>query len=113
VSRSAAVFGQVFGLGLALGLAACRREPVPARAPVPSAPGDRQLLLQKIAALDEVAPCFADAGSALLRLVDAEVAGDAARVTFACVNGAASGKVTFFRLGGAWTISTKEIAARR
>jgi hypothetical protein len=88
----------------------CRKHPAPEPA-APPAPGDRELLLARIVGLDEVAPCLADAGAAGVRLVDAELAGDAATATFACANGAASGKVTFFRVAGTWTISTKDIAA--
>jgi hypothetical protein len=81
----------------------------------PSAPpiDERAILLQKIANLDELAPCLTEAGPQPLRLIDAEVAGDAARATFACTNGAAKGKVTFFRVAGNWLISTKEISSGR
>jgi hypothetical protein len=44
-----------------------------------------------------------------VQLVDAEVAGEAARATFACANGALRGTVTFFRVAGVWMISTKEL----
>jgi hypothetical protein len=97
-------------LSLAFGLAACHTEKAPA--PTPSAPGERELLLAKIAALDEVAPCLAGGGPSGLRLVDAELAGDAAHATFDCANHAVRGKVTFFRIAGSWTISTKEITSR-
>ncbi|HVU52287.1 MAG TPA: hypothetical protein VHL80_16450 [Polyangia bacterium] len=95
--------------------ACCRTHGGPGEAPPPPAPGDRELLLARIVGLDEVAPCLVDAGAAGVRLVDAELAGDAAMATFACANGAAFGKVTFFRIAGTWAISTKEIraAARR
>jgi hypothetical protein len=68
-------------------------------------------LLAKVSALDDFAPCLIDvaAGVAPVRLVDAEVAGDAARATFACANGALRGTVTFFRVAGVWMISTKEL----
>src|SRR5262249_5223628 len=101
---------------IALLSARCRKpEAAPPAAPPAASPGERGILLERVMGLDEVAPCFGDAGAASVRLVDAEVAGDAATVTFACANGAASGKVTFFRVAGAWTISTKEIrmTARR
>jgi hypothetical protein len=95
---------------LLLVLAGCRaRPPTPTPA---AAPNERAELLARIQGLDEVAPCLADAGQGAIRIVDAELAGDAATVTFACANGAASGRVTFFRVAGTWTISTKEIAAR-
>jgi hypothetical protein len=91
----------------------CRAHPVTPPAPEPAAaPSERELLLARIRSLDEVAPCLADADAAAVRLVDAELAGDAATATFACANGAASGKVTFFRVAGGWKISTKEIAVR-
>jgi hypothetical protein len=94
---------------LAVALAcACRKQPPLQLAP-PGAPDDRELLLARIRRLDEVEPCLADAGPAGVRLVDAQLAGDAAMATFACANGAASGKVTFFRIAGTWTVSTKEI----
>jgi hypothetical protein len=87
----------------------CRRPEAPAPTAPPAAPGERDGLLALIKGLDEVAPCLADAGAAGVRLVDAELAGDAATATFACANGAASGKVTFFRVAGTWMVSTKEI----
>jgi hypothetical protein len=90
----------------------CRKREPAAPAATPTVSGDRDLLLARIAGLAEVAPCLVDGGAAGVRLVDAEVAGDAATATFACANGAASGKVTFFRVAGTWTISTKDIAAR-
>jgi hypothetical protein len=93
---------------------ACRERPAPPASTAPSTGGDRELLLAKVAALAELAPCAprADAAPALpaLRLVDSELAGDAARITFACANGALRGKVTFFRVAGSWMISTKEIS---
>jgi hypothetical protein len=99
-------------LVVALLAAGCRKpEAAPPAAPPAASPSERGLLLERIMGLDEVAPCFGDAGAARVRLVDAELAGDAATATFACENGAASGKVTFFRVAGAWTISTKEIRA--
>jgi hypothetical protein len=68
-------------------------------------------LLAKVSALDDFAPCFVEvaAGVAPVRIVDAEVAGEAARATFACANGALRGTVTFFRVAGAWMVSTKEL----
>jgi hypothetical protein len=94
----------------ALVVTACRTER--AAPPPASGPGEREVLLAKIAGLDEVAPCAAAAGTTGLRLVDAELAGEAAGVTFDCGGGAVHGKVTFFRIGGAWTISTKSIESR-
>ena len=97
-------------LVIALLAAGCRKPELAAPAAPPAAsPGERGLLLARVMSLDEVAPCFGDAGAATVRLVDAEIAGDAATATFACANGAASGKVTFFRVAGTWTVSTKEI----
>jgi hypothetical protein len=93
---------------VALAATACRRER--AAPPAPSGPGQREVLLAKIAMLDEVADCAASGGPSGLRLVDAELAGEAAMVKFECGGGAVSGKVTFFLLGGTWAISTKEIA---
>ena len=78
-----------------------------------AAPSERDVLLARIRSLDEVAPCLVDAGASAVHIVDAELAGDAATVSFACDNGAAAGKVTFFRLDGTWTISTKEIRGTR
>jgi hypothetical protein len=89
---------------------ACRRAPPP---PAPSPPDQRGELLQRILALDEVAPCLAEAGVAGVHLVDAELAGEAATATFACSNGDVRGRVTFFRLGGGWKVSTKEISPGR
>ena len=68
-------------------------------------------LLAKVSALDDFAPCLVDvaAGVAPVRIVDAEVAGEAARATFACANGALGGTVTFFRVAGVWTISTRDL----
>jgi hypothetical protein len=102
----------LIGVALALGLSSgCRtrqaRPPTP-----PPAPSERDALLARIRSLEEVEPCLVDAGAAGVRLVDAELAGDAATATFTCANGAASGKVTFFRVAGTWTVSTKEIARR-
>jgi len=97
-------------VGLVLVDAACRRAP-PAATTV-AVPSDRDVLLARIRALDEVAPCLVDGGAAPIVIVDAELAGDAATVTFACANGGAQGKVTFFRIGETWTVSTKEIRAR-
>lgn len=96
-------------LGLVASSPACRRGPAPAP-PATGAPSERDGLLERIRALDEVGPCLVDGGA--VRLVDAELAGEAATATFACANGAASGKVTFFRVGGTWTVSTKELVAR-
>jgi hypothetical protein len=87
------------------------RKPTPLEATPPAAPDDRALLLARILGLDEVAPCLTDAGPSGVRLVDAQLAGDAAMAIFACANGAASGKVTFFRIAGTWAVSTKEIRA--
>ena len=92
-------------------LASACRKPGPPEPPPTAPPDDRALLLARITGLDEVAPCLADAGPAGVRLVDAELAGDAAMATFACANGAASGKVTFFRIAGTWKVSTKQISA--
>jgi hypothetical protein len=86
---------------------ACHRAP----APPPTPPDQRGELLQRILALDEVAPCLAEAGARGVHLVDAELAGEAATATFACASGAVKGRVTFFRLGGGWKVSTKEISA--
>jgi hypothetical protein len=99
----------LLGAGLLVFALGCREGETTVPAPAPAAPGDREILLARIAALDEVAPCVADGRAPAVRLVDADLAGDAASATFACANGAASGKVTFFRVAGAWTISTKEI----
>jgi hypothetical protein len=97
------------GALLAAALASGCRRPALLEAAPPPAPGDREQLLARIVRLDEVAPCLTDSGAAGVRLVDAELAGDAAMAFFACANGAASGKVTFFRIAGTWTVSTKEI----
>ena len=96
-------------LGLALVMLACR--PHPLTLSPSNGPDDREVLLQLIHALREVEPCLVDAGAAPIRVVDAQLAGDVAMMRFACANGAASGKVTFFRLAGAWTVSTKYIDA--
>ncbi|HEX4405403.1 MAG TPA: hypothetical protein VH560_11280 [Polyangia bacterium] len=95
-------------LVLAFVALACRPHPLTLSSPTD--PDDRAVLLQRIQALAEVAPCLVDAGGAPIHLVDAQLAGDAAMMRFACANGAASGKVTFFRLAGTWTVSTKDIA---
>jgi hypothetical protein len=106
----AALIGAVLAASLVAG---CRPRPATAPAPAPSAqPGEREQLLARIRDLDEVRPCVVDGGADGVRLVEADLAGDAAMVRFTCANGAVSGKVTFFRVAGAWTISTKEIAAR-
>ena len=77
-------------------------------------PDDRDVLLQLVHGLREVEPCLVDAGAAPIRVVEAQLAGDVAMMRFACANGAASGKVTFFRLAGTWTVSTKylDVGAR-
>jgi hypothetical protein len=93
-----------------VGLACHREVPPPLSGPRID---ERAILLQKIASLAELAPCLADAGSEPLRLVDAELAGEAATATFACTNGAAKGRVTFFSVAGNWMISTKEIQRGR
>jgi hypothetical protein len=92
-------------LGLAL-VCGCRDRPPP---PAASPPDQRGELLQRILSLDEVAPCLVEAGAAGVRLLDAELAGEAATATFACTAAPLRGRVTFFRLGGAWKVSTKEI----
>jgi len=97
------------GVLLAAALASGCRKPALLEATPPVVPGDRELLLARIVGLAEVGPCLTDTGPAGVHLVDAELAGDAAMATFACANGAASGKVTFFRIAGQWTVSTKEI----
>src|SRR3954471_24691127 len=84
--------------------AACRKETtLPAASPPAS--GEREALLRQIAALPEVAPCLAGAGTgtgtgteAAIRLTDAELAGEAATVSFACTHAPISGRVTFFRI---------------
>jgi hypothetical protein len=93
-------------LGLAL-VVGCRDKPPP---PSSSPPDQRGELLQRILALDEVAPCLVEAGAAGVRLVDAELAGEAATASFVCAAAPIRGRVTFFRLGGAWKVSTKEIS---
>jgi hypothetical protein len=100
---------QLGALVVALLAVGCRKDEAPPEPPPAASSGDRELLLTRLRGLGEVAPCLADSGPGGVRLVDAEIAGDAATATFACANGAASGKVTFFRVAGAWTISTKEI----
>lgn len=92
---------------VALVATGCRTERVAPTAP--SGPGEREVLLAKIAALDEVSACAEAGGTKGLRLVDADLAGDAASVTFDCGGGAVHGKVTFFRVGASWTVSTKAI----
>jgi hypothetical protein len=100
----------VSALSLALVALACR--PHPLTLSTSTDPDDRDVLLQRIHALREVAPCLVDAGAAPIRVVEAQLAGDVALMRFACANGAASGKVTFFRLAGTWTVSTKYIDGR-
>jgi hypothetical protein len=92
---------------LAVCAGACRRAPAP---PPPAPPDQRGELLQRILALDEVAPCLAEVGAAGVHLVDAELAGEVAMAAFVCDNGAVKGRVTFFRIGGGWQVSTKEIS---
>src|SRR3954471_16503687 len=88
-----------------LAAAACRRETTALPAASPPASGEREALLRQIAALPEVAPCLAGAGAgtgtgteAAIRLTDAELAGEAATVSFACTHAPISGRVTFFRI---------------
>ncbi|HTA19722.1 MAG TPA: hypothetical protein VK989_10545 [Polyangia bacterium] len=97
----------VSALGLALASLACRPHPLTLSSS--TGPDDRAVLLQRIHGLREVTPCLVDAGAAPLQIVEAQLAGDVAMMRFACANGAASGKVTFFRLAGTWTVSTKDI----
>jgi hypothetical protein len=92
---------------------ACRGQRAAPAAAAPSPPSERDELLARIVALDEVAPCLIDAGAPPIRLVDAELAGEAATATFACTNGAARGRVTFFRIAGRWMVSTKAIRLAR
>jgi hypothetical protein len=97
-------------LGLALVALACR--PHPLTLGPSTGPDDRTTLLQLVQAQREVEPCLVDAGAAPIRVVEAQLAGDVAMMRFACANGAASGKVTFFRLAGTWTVSTKYVDGR-
>jgi hypothetical protein len=108
--RAAVVAAVAAALAVLTG--SCRSRPTSVRDSGPSAPDERDQLLARIRALPDVEPCLADGGAAGVRLVDADLAGEAAGATFSCDNGAASGKVTFFRVGGAWTVSTKQIARR-
>ncbi|HSZ81056.1 MAG TPA: hypothetical protein VLA14_02180 [Polyangia bacterium] len=94
-------------LGLALVALACR--PHPLTLSPSTGPDDRDVLLELIHGLRDVEPCLVDAGVAPIRVVEARLAGDVAMMRFACANGAAAGKVTFFRLAGTWTVSTKYI----
>jgi hypothetical protein len=97
-------------LGLALVALSCRPHPLTLSSSTD--PDDRAVLLARIRALREVAPCLVDAGAAPILVVEAQLAGDVAMMRFACANGAASGKVTFFRLAGTWTVSTKYLDGR-
>jgi hypothetical protein len=93
-------------------VSACRRAPAPLAPKADANPtGQRGELLERILRLPEVEPCLVEAGPSAVRLVEAELAGEAATATFVCSNGAARGRVTFFRVAGQWTVSTKSIEA--
>jgi hypothetical protein len=97
---------------LAVAAAACRRQPAPSASPPASSAGaERDALLRQISSLPEVAPCLAGAGAEpAIRLTAAELAGEAASASFACTRAPVAGQVTFFRIGGGWVVSTKQLS---
>ena len=99
-------------LAAALGAAGCRRQPAIPASPEPAGAGtERDALLRQISLLPEVAPCVAGAGAApAIRLTAAELAGEVASASFACTHAPIAGQVTFFRIGGGWVVSTKQLS---